>query len=224
MHWVFPHPVLPHREPCSSTQSSENILGAVINEAVLGGDIVFPNRLTAKFQDVIGVAGGQFCPISSHYLEGREAKRVWGFFLFFSIATQTKGNGMELNTCLWLERKGQATFWASLTLCSGETELSGKFLQEKPVVTLRSSHPKDAPRAMWCPSFPQGDWIMRNALIRKHSLHPEDYRHHSSQLKPTLWQKRKSTVGAVYELVNRSPSSQRPIWCQGFLLLLEVVN
>ena len=83
MHWVFPHPVLPHREPCSSTQSSENILGAVINEAVLGGDIVFPNRLTAKFQDVIGVAGGQFCPISSHYLEGREAKRVWGFFLCF---------------------------------------------------------------------------------------------------------------------------------------------
>ena len=85
----------------------------MINEAVLGGDIVFPNRLTAKFQDVIGVAGGQFCPISSHYLEGREAKRVWGFFLcffFFSIATQTKGNGMELNTCLWLERKGQATF------------------------------------------------------------------------------------------------------------------
>ena len=161
MQWVFPHPVLPRREPCSSTQSSENILGAVINEAILGGDIVFPNRLRVKFQDVIGVAGGQFCPISSHYLEGREAKRVWGFFLwcflfFFSIATQTKGNGMELTTCLWLERKGQATFWASLTLCSGETELSGKFLQEKPVVSLRSSHPKDPlPEQCDVPFFPK---------------------------------------------------------------------
>ena len=98
--WVFPHPVLPRREPCSSTQSSENILGAVINEAILGGDIVFPNRLRVKFQDVIGVAGGQFCPISSHYLEGREAKRVWGFFLWcflFFFQLQLRQRVMEWN-------------------------------------------------------------------------------------------------------------------------------
>lgn len=37
--------------------------GDVINEPILFGDIVFPNGLRAKFQDVPGVAAGQFCPI-----------------------------------------------------------------------------------------------------------------------------------------------------------------
>lgn len=37
--------------------------GDVINESILCRDIVFPNGLRAKFQDVVGVAAGQFCPI-----------------------------------------------------------------------------------------------------------------------------------------------------------------
>lgn len=76
--------------------------GDVINESILFGDVVFPNGLRAKFQDVGGVAAGQFCPIKSHYLEGREGKRVWGSVLFcFQLElTQTQGNGLELTKCL----------------------------------------------------------------------------------------------------------------------------
>lgn len=62
--------------------------GGVINESILCTDVVLSNQLRATFQHVIGVAGGQFCPIYSHYLERREGKRVWLWF-WFSVGTHT---------------------------------------------------------------------------------------------------------------------------------------
>lgn len=66
---VFSHPVLPPQGAwlspvhCKHSIQQEHSRSWVINEAILCSDIVLPNQLREKFQDVIGVAGGQFCPI-----------------------------------------------------------------------------------------------------------------------------------------------------------------
>lgn len=91
--------------------------GYVINESILCADIVFSNQVRANFQDVIGVADGQFCTIYSHYLEGREGKSLGFGFVFQLKLIQTEGNGMELTKRQRQRRKWQAAHRAFSYLC-----------------------------------------------------------------------------------------------------------
>lgn len=99
MHWSLPSFLSFSQEPCSSTQSArEHILGAVINEAVLG-DIVFPNRLTVKFQDVIGALVGSSAPFHHIILRAERPREFGGFFFgfFFFFQLQLRQRVMEWN-------------------------------------------------------------------------------------------------------------------------------
>lgn len=115
--------------------------GNVINESILCTDIVFSNQFRANFQDVIGVADGQFCTIYSYYLEGREGKSLGFGFVFQLKLIQTQGNGMELTKRQRQRRKWQAAHRAFSRLClstacslilAGRGDLLSQLQQKKP--------------------------------------------------------------------------------------------